>query len=105
MKSINHFMALIVCLFVGISMFLVAGICAADETNYYYYSGGDHVGNIMYRTVDLGNSTAAYLDFSTRYGVELGDFAIAFVSPNIDDLISWEYLNGTEPNWITKSYG
>jgi len=29
---------------------------------------------------------------------------IAFVSPNIDDLISWEYLNGTEPNWITKSY-
>jgi len=29
MKSINHFMALIVCLFVGTSMLLVAGICAA----------------------------------------------------------------------------
>ena len=106
MKSINHFMALIFCLFVGTSMLLVAGICAADVTNYYYYSNqGNNLGNIMYREVDLGDCTAAHLDFSTYYDNKPGDFAIAFVSLDINGkLISWEYLNGTEPNWITKSY-
>jgi PGF-pre-PGF domain-containing protein len=109
MKLINHFIALMFCLFVGTSMFLVAGICAADETNYYYYSNqGDNLGNIMYRVVDLGDCTAAYLNFSTKYDNEPGDFAIAFVSLDIDgnddELISWEYLNGTESNWVNKSY-
>jgi PGF-pre-PGF domain-containing protein len=108
MKSINHFMALIFCLFVGTSMLLVASAGAAEDPNYYYYSNqGDNLGNIMYMKVDIGNCTAAYLDFSTTYDNEPGDFAVAFVSLDIlyiDELIIWEYLNGTQPNWITKSY-
>jgi bacillopeptidase F (M6 metalloprotease family) len=74
-------MALILCLFVGTSMLLVAGICTADETNYYYYSNqGNNLRNIMYTEVDLGNSTEAYLDFYTTYDNEPGDFAIAFIT-------------------------
>ena len=106
MKSINRFMALILCLFVGTSMFLVAGICAAEDTNDYYYSGtGNNIKSIMYMEVDLGNSTEAYLNFSTKYENKPGDIANAFVSKNIDDtLYSWENITGSQPNWKPMSY-
>jgi len=107
MKSINHFMALMFCLFVGTSMLLVAGICAADVTNYYYYSNQSNgPDNIMYRPLNLSGCTEATLSFSTRYNNEPGDFAIAFLSTdpkNKTKLIGWEYLNGTQLDWINKN--
>ncbi|MCD4816802.1 MAG: hypothetical protein K8R06_10455, partial [Methanosarcinales archaeon] len=70
MKLINRFMALIFCLFVGTSMFLVAGICAADVTNYYYYSNqGNDLANYMYMDLDLQADDTATLSFSTKYDI------------------------------------
>ena len=107
MKSINRFMALILCLFVGTSMFLVAGICAAEDTNDYYYSGkGENIDHIMYWEPDLENCSTATLKFSTKYDIEeTGDFAIAFLSLNLSHLYRLEEkINGTEDDWIDKSY-
>ncbi len=107
MKSINRFMALMFCLFVGTSMLLVAGICAADETNYYYYSGtGNNIDHIMYKELDLENCSTATLNFSTKYDIEeTGDFAIAFLTLNFSPLYGLEgKINGTEDDWIDKSY-
>ncbi len=107
MKSINHFMALIFCLFVGTSMLLVAGICAADETNYYYYSNqGNDLANYMYMDLDLQADDTATLTFSTKYDIEeTGDFAMAFISydPELKQLFGWK-LNGTQTDWTTKNY-
>jgi PGF-pre-PGF domain-containing protein len=87
-------------------MLLVAGICAADVTNYYYYSNqGNNLDNIMYMELDLRDCTAATLSFSTRYNNKPGDFAIAFLSTdpkNKTKLVAWEYLNETQLDWITK---
>ena len=107
MKLINRFMALIFCLFVGTSMFLVAGICAADVTNYYYYSNqGNDLANYMYMDLVLQDDDTATLSFSTKYDIEeTGDFAMAFISydPNLKQLFGWK-LNGTQTDWTTKSY-
>ncbi len=104
MKSINRFMALMFCMFVGISMLLVAGNCAAED---YYYSGtGDNYSSIMYMELDLQDNDTATLSFSTKYDIEkTGDFALPFISydPNIIDLIGWK-LNGTQTDWTIKSY-
>jgi len=106
MKSINRFMALMFCLFVGISMLLVSGICAAEDPNYCYYSGkGENIDHIMYWEPDLENCSTATLKFSTKYDIEeTGDFAIAFLSLNLSHLYRLEEkINGTE-DWIDKSY-
>ena len=107
MKSIKHFMALMFCLFVGTSMFLVAGICAAEDPNYYYYSGkGNDLANYMYRGLDLQDNDTATLSFSTKYDIEeTGDFAMPFISydPELKELIGWT-LNGTQTDWTIKSY-
>ncbi|MBC2699576.1 MAG: PGF-pre-PGF domain-containing protein [ANME-2 cluster archaeon] len=107
MKSINHFMALIFCLFVGTSMLLVASAGATDVTNHYYYSGqGDNLSNYMYMDLDLQDDDTATLTFSTKYDIEeTGDFAMAFISydPNVKQLFGWK-LNGTQTDWTTKSY-
>ena len=99
-------MALMFCLFVGTSMVLVTGICAAEDTNDYYYSGtGNNIKSNMTMEVDLGNSTEAYLNFSTKFENKPDDSAFAVVLKNIGGTVySWEYLNGSEPNWIPKSY-
>ena len=106
MKSINRFMALILCLFVGTSMLLVAGICAAEDINYYYYSGkGNDIANYMYMDLDLQADDTATLSFSTKYDIEkTGDYGMAFISydPNVKDVFG-ERLNGTQ-DWTTKSY-
>jgi len=112
MKSINRFMALIVCLFVGTSMLLVAGICAADVTNYYYYSSqGENLSNCMYKDLnylDLQNNDIVFLNFSTRYDIEeTGDFATPFITYDPDHKhltgeIEW-ILNGTQTDWTTES--
>jgi bacillopeptidase F (M6 metalloprotease family) len=107
MKSINQFIVLMSCLFVGTSMFLVAGICAAEDLNYYYYSGkGENIDNIMYMEPDLENCSTATLNFSTKYDIEeTGDFAIAFLSLNLLHLYGLEEkIDGTEDDWIDKSY-
>jgi len=106
MKSINRFMALILCLFVGTSMLLVAGICAAEDTNDYYYSGtGNNIDHIMYKELDLKNCSTATLNFSTKYDIEeTGDFAIAFLTLNFSPLYGLEgKINGTEDDWIDES--
>ncbi|MCL7412368.1 MAG: PGF-pre-PGF domain-containing protein [ANME-2 cluster archaeon] len=108
MRSINHFTALKICLFVGISILFITNVSATDENNYFYYSGqGNDLANYMYLELDLQNTTTANLTFSTRYNIEeTGDFAIAFISydNNIIELITWDILNGTQSDWITKSY-
>ena len=102
-------MALMFCLFVGTSMFLVAGICAAEDINYYYYSSkGNDLVNYMYMDLDLQPDDNATLSFSTKYDIEkteeMDDFAMAFISydPNVKDVFG-ERLNGTQ-DWTTKSY-
>ena len=112
MKSINRFMALMLCLFVGTSMLLVAGICAADVTNHYYYSNqGYNLSNIMYKDLnylDLQKSDIVFLNFSTRYNIkETDDFAMPVITydPNHKHLfgeIEW-ILNGTQEDWTTES--
>ena len=106
MKLINHFRALIFCLFVGTSMFLVAGICAAEDPNYYYYSNmGNDIDNIMYMELDLENYSTATFSFSTKYDIEeTGDFALAFLSFDLIKLNTPEKINGTQSDWIDKSY-
>jgi PGF-pre-PGF domain-containing protein len=106
MKSINRFMALILCLFVGTSMVLVTGICAADVTNQYYYSNqGNNLVNYMYMDLDLRNYDNATLNFSTKYDIEeTGDFALAFLSPNLKNLSTPGKINGTQSDWTNKSY-
>ncbi|MCD4809769.1 MAG: PGF-pre-PGF domain-containing protein [Methanosarcinales archaeon] len=107
MKSINRFMALILCLFVGTSMLLVASAGAAEDPNYYYYSGiDDDVDRIMYMVWNFENCSTATLSFSTRYDNKPGDFALAFCSPNVtSNLIGKEYLNGTtHSEWETIEY-
>ena len=108
MKSINRFMALMFCLFVGTSMFLVAGICAAEDPNYYYYSdkGNDLANYMVYMDLDLQDNDTATLSFSTKYDIEVtGDFALPFISydPNIIDLIGWK-LNGTQTDWTIEDF-
>jgi len=107
MKSINRFIALIFCLFVGTSMLLVAGICAADVTNYYYYSDqGNNLDSIMYRPLNLQTDDKATLTFSTKYDIEeTRDYGLAFISydPNVKELHGWK-LNGTQEDWTTKKY-
>ena len=107
MKSINHFMALVFCLFVWTSMFLVAGICAAEDPNYYYYSGnGTDLANYMYMDLDLQDDDIATLSFSTKYDIEeTGDFAMPFISydPKKIELIGWK-LNGTQTDWTIEDF-
>ncbi len=107
MKSINRFMALMFCLFVGTSMFLVAGICAAEDPNYYYYSGkGNDLANYMYMDLDLQDNDTATLSFSTKYDIEeTGDFAMPFISydPNIIELFGFK-LNGTQTDWTIEDF-
>ena len=107
MKSINQFMALMFCLFVGTSMFLVAGICAAEDINYYYYSGkGNDLANYMYTDLNLQADDNATLSFSTKYEEETGDYGgRAFISydPNFKELYGWK-LNGSQEDWTTKIY-
>lgn len=109
MKSINHFMALTLCLFVGTSMLLVASAGAADVTNYYYYSGqGGNLSNCMYKDLDLQNNDIVFLNFSTRYDIEeTRDFASPFITYDPDHKhltgeIEWT-LNGTQTDWTTES--
>jgi len=107
MKSINHFVALIFCLFVGTSMLLVTGICAAEYPNYYYYSNqGNDLANYMYMDLDLQADDTATLSFSTKYDIDgPGDYGMAFISydPNVKELHGWK-LNGSQEDWTTKSY-
>ena len=107
MKLINRFMALIFCLFVGTSMLLVTGICAAEDINYYYYSGkGNDLANYMYMDLDLQADDNATLSFSTKYDIEeTGDYGMAFISydPNVKELHGWK-LNGSQEDWTTKRY-
>ena len=108
MKSINRFMALILCLFVGTSILLVANAVATDETNYYYYSNqGNGLVNYMYMDLDLRNydTETVILNFSTKYDIEeTGDFALAFIADNFEYLPTPEIINGTQSNWTIKSY-
>lgn len=109
MKSINRFITLMFCLFVGTSMFLVAGTCAAEDPNYYYYSdkGNDLANYMVYMDLDLQDDDIATLSFSTRYDIEeTKDFAMPFITydPNIIiDLFGFK-LNGTQTNWTIEDF-
>jgi PGF-pre-PGF domain-containing protein len=105
MKSINRFMALMFCLFVGTSMLLVASAGAAEDPNYYYYSDkGIDLANYMYMDLDLQDDDTATLSFSTKYDIEeTKDFAMPFISydPNIIELFGFK-LNGTQTDWTME---
>ncbi|MCD4844212.1 MAG: immune inhibitor A [Methanosarcinales archaeon] len=83
------------------TLFLSTGVVAGEDSTYYYSSTGNNIDSIMYTEVNWQDCTSAKLIFDTKYDIPSGDHAYVFISNDLTNLYTREYI-GTESNWNSK---
>ncbi len=83
------------------TLFLSAGVVAGEDSTYYYSSTGNNIDSIMYTEVDWQDCTSAKLIFDTKYDIPSGDHAYVFISNDLTNLYTCEYI-GTKSDWTPK---